>query len=955
MSVRAPRPLIANSAALFYNGPFIFAFGEIPMADERNVKSTLNLPQTSFAMKAKLSLKEPELLRRWQDQGLYAKIQAARAGAPSFVLHDGPPYANGNIHLGTALNKILKDFIIKSKTMMGFRAPYLPGWDCHGLPIEIHVDKLLGEKKKSMSLIEIREECRRYAEKFIDIQRASFKRLGVFGEWDAPYLTMAPGYEAEVIRHLAAFIAAGNVFKGKRAVHWCPVCKTALAEAEIVYKDKTSPSIYVKFPVASDLSDLSPALTGRPVSVIIWTTTPWTLPANLAIAFHPEHDYAAWESGGEVYITAHRLMPFVAEILGLQDVKVLAVFPGKSLEGRKARHPFIDRESLFVLADYVSLEDGSGAVHTAPGHGHDDFLIGQAYGLDAYAPLDDEGRFLPEVSKYGGMNVFKANRVILDDMKRDGSLLFESEISHSYPHCWRCKSPVLFRATAQWFISMDANGLRTRALEAIKSVRWVPAWGEERISLMMENRPDWCISRQRSWGVPIPAFECRACGQVVADETIARFVADLFEIHGSNVWFERPAADLLPPGTKCPQCGSTDLAKENNILDVWFESGASHNVLGKRPDLPWPADVYIEGHDQHRGWFNSSMVIGVGAKGGSPYRSCITCGFVLDEKGRAMSKSAGNVIEPKEIIDRGGAEILRLWVAMLNYKEDAPYGSEIEQRIVEAYRKIRNTWRFLLGNLFDFSPDHDAVSPADLEPLDRWALQRWEEVGRRMRQGYEDYEYHVVYHALANFFSVDLSAFYLDVLKDRLYCSSNTARIRRSAQTVLHRILRETLTLMAPILPFTTEEVWEAMPDGAGRGESVHLALFPEMGRTWMEGDEAESWEALGAVREIVLKELEKAREEKLIGNALEAQVTLRAPAAQRDLLAAHAAALKDLFIVSDVVIEPVEADELTVAVAKAPGQKCVRCWNYSTFVGTSPAHPDFCRRCDDVVEGRAR
>jgi len=924
------------------------------MADERDVKSTLNLPQTSFAMKAKLSQKEPELLRKWEDQGLYGMIQAAHQDDPTFVLHDGPPYANGNIHLGTAMNKILKDFIVKSQTMIGRRSPYVPGWDCHGLPIEIHVDKLLGEKKKSMSLIEIRGECRRYAEKFIEIQRAEFKRLGVFGEWDKPYLTMNPAYEAEVLRHLAAFFASGNVVKGKRAVHWCPVCKTALAEAEIIYKDKTSPSIYVQFPVASDLSGIAPVLKGRTVSVIIWTTTPWTLPANLAIAFHPEHEYAAWESGGEVYITAHRLMPIVAEICGLEDPRVLAVFPGRALEGLKARHPFIERDSLLVLADYVSLEEGTGAVHTAPGHGHDDFLTGLAYGLDIYAPLDDEGRFTADVPKYAGINVFKANRIILDDMKKDGSLLQEGQITHSYPHCWRCKNPVVFRATAQWFIVMDHAGLRGKALEAIKSVRWIPAWAEERISLMMENRPDWCISRQRSWGVPIPAFDCRACGQVVADAAIARHVADIFETHGSNAWFERDAVELLPPGAKCPKCGSADLAKENNILDVWFESGASHNILGRRPDLPWPADVYIEGHDQHRGWFNSSMVVGVGAKGGSPYKTCITHGFVLDAQNRAMSKSAGNAIEPKEVIARGGAEILRLWVAMMNFKEDAAYGPEIEQRIVEAYRKIRNTWRFLLGNLYDFSPDRDAVAAADMEPLDRWALQRWIEVGRRMRQGYEDYEYHVVYHALSNFFTVDLSAFYLDVLKDRLYCSAKTARIRRSAQTAIHRLLSDTLTLMAPILPFTTEEAWEAMPASAGRGESVHLALFPDFGETWMDGDEARSWDGLLAVRETALKELEKAREEKLIGNSLEAQVRLRVPTALAALLAAHADRLKDLFIVSDVLIEAARDGEPTAAVAKAPGKKCVRCWNYSTSVGTSAAHPDFCRRCHDVVEGGA-
>ncbi|MCX6560113.1 MAG: isoleucine--tRNA ligase [Candidatus Aminicenantes bacterium] len=925
------------------------------MADGPDVKSTLNLPQTPFAMKAKLSLKEPELLQRWEQIGLYDKIQAARAASPSFVLHDGPPYANGNIHLGTAMNKILKDFIIKSKTMQGFRAPYLPGWDCHGLPIEIHVDKLLGDKKKELSLIQIREECRAYALKYLDIQRSSFKRLGILGEWDKPYMTMDPAFEAEVIRHLAAFFASGNVFKGKRAVHWCPVCKTALAEAEIVYKDKTSPSIYVKFPVVSDLSDISPALAGRKISVIIWTTTPWTLPANLAIAFHPEHDYAAWESGGDVYITAHRLMPMVAEICGLKDPRVLAVFPGRVLEKRKARHPFIDRDSLFVLAEYVSLEDGTGAVHTAPGHGHDDFLTGVAYGLDPYAPLDDEGRFLPEVEKYAGLNVFKANRIINEDMKKDGSLLHENEISHSYPHCWRCKSPVIFRATAQWFISMDAAGLRTKALEAIKRVRWVPAWGEERMASMMAGRPDWCISRQRSWGVPIPAFDCRQCGHVLADEAIALRVADLFQAGGSNVWFEKTAAELLPPGTVCPQCGSSDLEKESNILDVWFESGASQNVLGKRPDLPWPADVYIEGHDQHRGWFNSSMVIGVGAKGSSPYRACITCGFVLDAKGRAMSKSAGNVIEPKEIIARGGAEILRLWVAMLNYKEDAPYGVEIEARIVEAYRKIRNTWRFLLGNLSDFSPDTDAVPAAEMEPLDRWALRRFTEVGRRMRKGYADYEFHVVYHALAQFFTVDLSAFYLDVLKDRLYCSAKSSRLRRSAQTALYRILRDSLTLMAPILPFTAEEAWDVLPPRVGREESVHLALFPDLKEEWMDDVEAAEWEELLTVRETVLKVLENARERKEIGTSLEARVRLGVQPAQAGLIERYRDQLASLFIVSDVAVEPAAGDALEAAVSPVPGGKCLRCWTYSEYVGTSPDHPEFCRRCDDVVSGRAR
>jgi isoleucyl-tRNA synthetase len=921
------------------------------MPDQRDVKDTLNLPQTSFSMKAKLAQKEPEILSKWEAAGLYRKILAKRQGRPTFVLHDGPPYANGSIHLGTAMNKILKDFIVKSRTMQGYLSAYLPGWDCHGLPIEIHVDKLLGEKKKDMSIIEIREECRKYALKYIDIQREEFRRLGVFGEWDRPYLTMDPEYEAEVLRYLAAFFAAGSVFKGKRPVHWCPVHKTALAEAEIVYKDRTSPSIYVKFPMKSDLSEKAPALKNKKVSVIIWTTTPWTLPANLAIAFHPDYEYAAFEAGDEAYLVAKRLVPAVADLLGLKDPKILATFTGRELEHLKAVHPFIARDSLFVLADYVSLDEGTGCVHTAPGHGHEDYLTGIAYGIDIYTPVDDEGRFTADVKKYAGMNVFKANKLINDDMRKDGTLLKEGEIVHSYPHCWRCKNPVIFRATSQWFISMDKNDLRQKALEEIKKVHWVPPWGEERISSMMSNRPDWCISRQRSWGVPIPAFYCRDCGEILADEKTARRVADIFEKNGSNAWFLEETEDLLPSGAACPKCGSRQFDKEHNILDVWFESGASHNVLGKRDDLPWPSDVYIEGHDQHRGWFNSSLLVGLAARGRSPYRTCITHGFVLDEQGKAMSKSAGNFIEPKEIIAQSGAEVIRLWVAMLNYKEDAPFGNEIQQRLVEAYRKIRNTWRFILGNLYDFSPDTDAVKPDEMESLDRWALANAAGVGKRILKAYDEYEYHIIFHAVYNFFTVELSALYLDILKDRLYCSAKNSCLRRSAQTALFHILKNSLVLMAPILPFTTEEAWEAMPKFKGKEESVHLELFPEFREPWLEPGIAQEWEDLIGLREKVLKELEKAREQKFIGNSLEAQVILKVPAAKSRLVQKYRDELCSLLIVSDVIFQAGPGEELGVTVGKAPGQKCQRCWNYSTYVGTSRSHPDFCKRCEDVVK----
>jgi len=921
------------------------------MTEILEIKNTLNLPQTHFSMKAKLPQKEPEIIEKWKRMNLYQKIMKKKEDRPPFILHDGPPYANGRIHLGTALNKILKDFVVKSKTMQGYKSPYLPGWDCHGLPIEIRVDQLLGEKKKEMSIIEIREECKNYALRYVDIQREGFIRLGVFGEWEKPYLTMHREYEAEVIRHLAAFFASGNVYKGKKPVHWCPRCQTALAEAEIEYKDRKSPSIYVKFPMISDLSQKFPVLKGKKVYILIWTTTPWTLPANLAIAFHPEYEYAAFEARGEVFIAAKRLIPVIAEVLNLPETKILETFPGKELEGLKARHPFIDRESLFVLADYVTLDQGTGCVHTAPGHGHDDYLTGKDYNLDIYTPVDSEGKFVSKVEKYRGMNVFDANKVITEDMKKDGALLKEEEIIHSYPHCWRCKNPVIFRATAQWFISMDKGDLRKKALEEIKKVRWIPSWGEERIAKMVEARPDWCISRQRSWGVPIPSFYCHECGYILADEEISLRVAEVFSKEGSNSWYLKEAEEFLPPGTKCSQCNSKKFKKENNILDVWFESGASHNVLGKRKDLPWPSDVYLEGHDQYRGWFNSSLFVGIAAKKASPYKTVIIHGFVLDEQGRGMSKSLGNYIEPEEIISQNGAEVLRLWVAMLNYKEDARFGKEILQRIIEAYRKIRNTWRFMLGNIHDFSPEKETVNPEALTLIDSWILEKTSQVGKKILKAYDDYEYHVVFHAIYNFITVELSSFYLDVLKDRLYCSARNSQIRKSAQTALFYILRDMLILMAPILPFTTEETWEILPSYGGKEESIHLEKFPEFKEKWLEPELFQERENLIPVREKVLKKLEQGREDKLIGNSLEAQVVLRIPLSKMELLKKYEKELPSLFIVSSVRLEAHDSEDLEVEILKAPGEKCQRCWNFSPYVGKSQKYPLFCQRCEQVLK----
>jgi len=920
-------------------------------------KTTLNLPKTDFPMRANLPAREPEILRAWGELRLYQALREARAGRPRWVLHDGPPYANGHIHMGHALNKILKDMIVKAHSMLGYDAPYVPGWDCHGLPIEHQVDKELGEKKQNVPIPEKRKLCRAYARKFIDIQREEFKRLGGLGSWDEPYRTMEFRYEADILRELGKFIAAGSVYRGLKPVHWCTSCLTALAEAEVEYEDDTSPSIYVAFPLTSDPTRLHPDLAGCAVSVVIWTTTPWTLPANLAIVVHPDEDYVVFRSGGRCYLVAAKRMDETARACRLTNPEVVFRGPGRNLEGLVARHPWLDRPSPIFTAHYVTMDQGTGCVHTAPGHGADDYETGMKHGLPVYNPVDDHGRFIAEVEHFAGMSVWDANAAIIAKLKADGTLLHAETFQHSYPHCWRCKNPVLFRATNQWFISMEKNELRQRALRAIRDqVQWIPAWGQERIYGMIANRPDWCISRQRAWGVPIAVFYCAKCHTLLAEQQLVEHVASLMDHEGADVWFARPARELMPAGTACSKCGHDEFTKETDILDVWFDSGVSQAaVLRVRPDQQWPADMYLEGSDQHRGWFHSSLLAAVGVQGGPPYRAVLTHGFVVDGEGRKMSKSQGNVIAPQEVIAKYGAEVLRLWVAAEDYRDDIRLSEEILTRLAEGYRRIRNTCRYLLGNLYDFDPGRDGVPVAELLPIDRFILHRLQGLIDRMRRAYAEYEFHALYHGLHQFCAVDLSAFYLDVLKDRVYTASPASRLRRSAQTAMHEILVAVVKLMAPVLSFTADEVWHYL-SLREKPASVHLAEFPVVRPEFVDAALADVWERLLQVRDEVLLGLEAARKDKRIGSAQEAAVSLTVPAARFDFLAAHREDLETICIVSRLTLERGTGgsteEAIAVRVARAPGTKCPRCWNYRENVGASAAHPAVCQRCADALDG---
>jgi isoleucyl-tRNA synthetase len=936
------------------------------------LKATINLPKTAFPMKANLPQNEPKMLERWEQMGIYQRIRQARQGKPKYILHDGPPYTSGPIHLGTALNKCLKDFIVKSKTMAGFDAPYVPGWDCHGLPIEIKVDKELGGKKLQMRPTDVRAECRKYAQKFLDLQRTQFKRIGVFGRFDRPYATMNPQYESIVLKTFFSFYENGFVYKGLRAVYWCMHDETALAEAEVEYENHTSSTVWVKYALLDDPAKLDPALAGKKVSTIIWTTTPWTLPASMAVAFHPNEEYVALESGGEVYIVATRLAKDTAEKCGLADARELAHFPGRKLEQLHFQHPFLDRKILGVLADYVTMDTGTGVVHTAPSHGAEDFATGVKYGLDATSHVDEKGILRDGLPEYTGQYVFKANPIIVELLRTRGALLHTEKLEHSYPHCWRCHNPVIFRATEQWFISMETpmpggkskeDTLRTRTLEEIKTVKWDPAWGEERLSNMIQTRPDWCISRQRVWGVPIAVFLCEGCGKPLNDHAVNQKVVELFRRSGADAWFTSESDTILPAGTKCPHCGGTKFEKETDIFDVWLESGASYLALiDDEPSYPWPSDLYLEGGDQYRGWFQSSLLCAMGTHATPPYRGVVTPGWTLDEKGQAMSKSRGNDVDPVDIAGRLGGEIVRLWVASVDFREDVVGSETLMQRVAENYRAIRNNlFKNALGNLYDFDPQTNAVPFEKLEALDQYMLRQTAALARDVRTWYTEFAFHKIYHRVNHFCVVDLSAFYFDVIKDRLYTYAPNSAGRRSAQTALWRISEAMSRLLAPILSFTCEEVWQHLPKVADRLESVHLGEFPNtadiLGDKSVPDEDApqqQDWTTLLAVREQAMKALEEERNSKRIGKSLEAQLVITAADPAYSVLARYKDQLRYLFIVSAVTLAQGSGNGsggVHVEVKKADGAKCDRCWNYSVHVGEDKTYPTICERCSAVLK----
>lgn len=918
---------------------------------------TLNLPETEFPMRAGLPEREPEFLKYWEENKIYEKKQELHAGHKKFVLHDGPPYANGKIHMGTALNKILKDIIMKYKYAQGFDTPYVPGWDTHGMPIEHAAIKNLGLNRHELDTLVLRKECHDYALKWIDEQRTDFKRLGVLGDWDHPYITMTHDYEAVQIHVFGEMAKKGYIYKGKKAVYWCPHCETALAEAEIEYGEEKSPAIFVKMPLVKDNGMLPEAAQGKPAYIVIWTTTPWTMPANVAIALHPDFEYAWVECEGEILFMAKEMLEAVGKVCKKDLSNIIGTCKGKDMEYAECRHPFetIDRKSLVVLADYVTLEAGTGCVHTAPGHGADDFETGVRYNLPIICPVDGSGKLTAEAgADFAGMFVFDANVPIIKYLAGLNRLFGKENIRHQYAHCWRCKNPIIYRATEQWFASVD--GFREEALNAIANdVQWIPSWGEARIHNMVADRHDWCISRQRVWGVPITIFYCEDCNEHLVNDDTINAVADLFAKEGSDAWWAHSAEEILPQGTKCPKCGGTHFRKESDIMDVWFDSGSSHAAVCKtRPELAWPADMYLEGSDQHRGWFQSSLLTSVATEGKAPYRAVLTHGYVVDGEGRKMSKSVGNTVAPQEVIAQYGADIIRLWAASSDYKADIRISKEILKQLSEVYRKIRNTIRYILGNTNDFNYETDKVEFKDMLELDRWALMHMQLLKKEVSAAYESYDFHVLYHAIHNFCSVEMSSYYLDILKDRLYAYKADSFERRSAQTAMYEIMLDLVVMIAPVLSFTMEEVWQFMKKPASMPESVFMMPWPECKEEYIDEALESKWDNFIEIRSEITRVLEGARRAKTIGHSLDAKVELHATGEALAILRSVEGDLATLLIVSQAKlveglaggVEATGREDLKVTVQAAEGEKCERCWIYSDTVGKDAEHPTVCARC---------
>ncbi len=939
-------------------------------------KDTLNLPKTDFPMKANLPQREPEILKRWKELDIYRLVMKNREKAAKYILHDGPPYSNGDIHMGHVLNKILKDIVVKCNTMAGYNVPFIPGWDCHGLPVEHQLMKNLGIEKGDMPQVKFRGKAGDFALKFVKIQKAQFERLGVFGDWENPYLTLDPKYEAAIVRSFAKLVGKGYIYKDLKPVNWCYKCETALAEAEVEYESHTSPSVFVRFKLI-DIERFKDILNNKEglrrlkgdVYVLIWTTTPWTLVANVAVAVSPSMKYVLVEYKGDYLIYAEGLHEAVSGKLKLGGAKAIASFSGKDLEGLEYRHPFIDRRSKLVLADYVSHEEGSGCVHTAPGHGQEDYLTGRKYGLPTLMPVDAGGKFDETAGEFVGMHVFDANKKIKAVLAAGGALMHSEDVEHSYPHCWRCKNPIIFRATAQYFMDVDHDGLRSRVGDIIRrAVKWVPEAGVERISTMVENRPHWCLSRQRLWGVPIIAFYCSECGELLMEESIIEHVADIFEKEGSGAWFAKSPSGLMPAGTKCKKCGKSGFEKEMDILDVWFESGVSHQAVLK-PRNEFPADLYLEGSDQHRGWFQSAILASVAIDGIAPYKTVLTHGFVVDGEGKKMSKSLGNVISPEDVMKKYGADILRIWVASCDYRDDVRLSEVILARLADAYRKIRNTCRYMLGNLYDFDPAKDKVPVEKWSETDVWALWTASKLLETAENNYRNFTFHKVFSAIYNFCVVEMSSVYLDVLKDTLYTAGRDSRSRRGAQSALFEIINILTRVMAPVLAYTSEEVWRSLP--WAKSESIHLEDWPDLeelksrvSRVFKEDDIRRWSDKLLPLRDSVLKALEESRGKGVIGSSLDAKVILySADKDWRRFLDRSKGLLNSLFIVSSVEIagkaegDGADAGDIPVniKIAKAEGKKCPRCWNYSTTVGGDSGHDGLCSKCADVIKSADR